>query len=64
MESMRRVTSLCLVRIDRNRYSAPAQWANRVVSVRVTSAHIRMVADGQVIAEHIRQFGRDQLVTS
>jgi transposase len=62
VESMRRVTSLCLVRIDRNRYSAPAQWANRVVSVRVTSAHIRMVADGQVIAEHIRQFGRDQLI--
>jgi hypothetical protein len=62
VESMRRVTSLCLIRIDRNRYSAPAQWANRVVSVRLTSDHIRMVADGQVIAEHIRQFGRDQLI--
>lgn len=35
VESMRRVSSLCLIRIDRNRYSLPAQWANRVVSVRV-----------------------------
>ena len=62
VESMRRVSSLCLIRIDRNRYSVPAQWANRVVSVRVTADHIRMVADGHVIAEHVRQFGRDQLI--
>jgi hypothetical protein len=33
-----------------------------VVSVRVTADHIRMVAEGQIIAEHVRQFGRDQLV--
>jgi hypothetical protein len=62
VESMRRVTSLCLIRIDRNRYSVPAQWTNRVVSVRVTAEHIRMVAEGQIIAEHVRQFGRDQLI--
>jgi hypothetical protein len=62
VESMRRVTSLCLIRIDRNRYSVPAQWANRVVSVRVTGDRIRMVAEGQLIAEHVRQFGRDQLI--
>ncbi|MGZ8902066.1 MAG: Mu transposase domain-containing protein [Methylobacter sp.] len=62
VESMRRVTSLCLMRIDRNRYSVPAQWANRVVSVRVTADPIRMVAEGQVIAEQVRQFGRDQLI--
>lgn len=62
VESMRRATSLYLIRIDRNRYSVPAQWANRVVSVRVTADHIRMVVECQVIAEHVRQFGRDQLI--
>lgn len=62
VESMRRVSSQCLIRIDRNRYSVPAQWANQVVSVRLTADRVRMVADGQVIAEHERRFGRDQLI--
>ena len=42
--------------IDRNRYSVPAQWANTVVSVRLTADRVRMVADGQLIAEHSRHF--------
>jgi len=59
---MRRVSQLCLIRIDRNRYSVPAEWANSVVSVRLTSDRVRMVAEGHVIAEHERRFGRDQLI--
>lgn len=62
VESMRRVTSLCLINIDRNRYSVPAQWVNQLVSVRVTTNKVRMIADGQLIAEHDRQFGRDHLI--
>jgi len=62
VEEMRRVSQLCLIRIDRNRYSVPAEWANSVVSVRLTSDRVRMVADGHVIAEHERRFGRDQLI--
>lgn len=62
VEAMRRVTSQCLIRIDRNRYSVPAEWANRVVSVRLTADCVRMVADGRVIAEHVRRFNRDQLI--
>ncbi|WP_051299839.1 IS21 family transposase [Methylobacter luteus] len=62
VEEVRRVSQLCLIRIDRNRYSVPAQWANAVVSVRLTADRVRLVAEGQVIAEHIRRFGRDQLV--
>ena len=53
---------MCLICIDRNRYSVPAQWANAVVSVRLTADRVRMVAEGCVIAEHGRRFGRDQLV--
>jgi transposase len=62
VETMRRVTSLCLIRIDRNRYSVPAPWANQAVSVRLTADRVRMVANGQVIADHARRFGRDHLI--
>ena len=62
VEETKRVSQLCLIRVDRNRYSVPARWANTVVSVRVTANWVRMVADGQIIAEHSRCFGRDQLV--
>lgn len=62
VEEIRRVSQLCLIRIDRNRYSVPAKWANTVVSVRSTADRVRMVADGHVIAEHARHFGSDQLV--
>jgi hypothetical protein len=62
VEDTRRVSQLCLIRIDRNRYSVPAKWANTVVSVRLTADRVRMVCEGQIIAEHSRHFGRDQLV--
>jgi hypothetical protein len=61
-EEMKRVSQLCLIRIDRNRYSVPAQWANTVVSVRLTADRVRRVAEGQSIAEHTRQGGRDHWV--
>ena len=62
VENMRRVTSQCLIRIDRNRYSVPAQWANQVVSVRLSADRVRRVAGDAVVAEHARCFGRDQLI--
>jgi hypothetical protein len=48
--------------LDRNRYSVPAAFAGRAVSVRSTATEVRVVADGVVIAEHARRFGRDQLI--
>ncbi len=62
VEQTLRVSSTCLVRVDRNRYSVPAAWAGKVVSVRVTADALRVVAEGQVIAEHVRRFGREQLI--
>ena len=62
VEETKRVSQLCLIRIGRNRYSVPAEWANTVVSVRLTADRVRMVAEGQIIAEHQRRFGRDQLI--
>jgi transposase len=62
VEDMMRVSSTCLVLVDRNRYSVPASAAGSAVSVRRTADQIRVVAHGQVIAAHPRSFGRDQLV--
>jgi transposase len=62
IEETKRVSHLCLIRIDRNRYSVPAHWANTVVSVRLTADCVRIVAEGQMIAEHARCFNRDQLI--
>lgn len=55
-------THTCLVRVDRNRYSVPAHHAGKAVSVRLYADRVRIVAEGQVIAEHGRRFGRDQLI--
>lgn len=62
IEKAKRVSSLCLVSIDRNRYSVPAELANKVVSVRLTADRVSVVADGQLITEHPRSFGRDNLI--
>ena len=35
---------------------------NRVVSVRLIADRVRMVAEGRVIAEHVRCFSCDQLI--
>ena len=61
VEQMLRASTFCLVRVDYNRYSVPAAFAGKVVSVRSTAWLVRIVADGMVIAEHIRHFGRDKM---
>jgi len=62
VEHMLRVSSTCLVVLDRNRYSVPAAFAGRAVSVRSTATQVSVVADGTMIAQHARRFGRDQLI--
>jgi transposase len=62
VEQMLRVSSTCLVRVDRNRYSVPASAAGQAVSVRTTADRVRVVAHGEVIAAHPRAFGRDLLI--
>jgi len=57
-----RVSSTCLVRVARNRYSVPADFAGKVVSVRLYADKVRIVAESKVIADHARRFGRDKLI--
>ena len=48
----------CLIHLDRNRYSVPASFANRPVSVRVYPERIVVVGEGQIVCEHRRVFAR------
>lgn len=61
IEQTKRVSPTCLVHIERNRYSVPASFANRSVSVRVYADRLVIVAEGAVIAEHARIIERSHL---
>ena len=59
VEVTKRVSPTCLVVFERNRYSVPAAFANRVVSLRAYAERIVLVAEAEVVAEHVRVFNRD-----
>lgn len=59
VEHTKRVTSTCLLHFERNRYSVPASFANRTVSLRVYADKLVIVAEAQVVAQHPRAFARD-----
>lgn len=58
VEHTKRVSPTCLIHLERNRYSVPASFANRPVSVRVYPDRIVVVAEGQTICEHLRIIDR------
>jgi transposase len=58
VEYSKRVSPTCLVHLERNRYSVPASFANRPVSLRVYPDRIVVVAEGQVLCEHKRLIDR------
>jgi len=62
VEHTKRVSSTCLITHEHNRYSVPASFANRPISLRVYSDRLVMVAEAQVIACHDRVFSRDHNV--
>jgi hypothetical protein len=57
------VTSTCLISHEHNRYSVPASFANRPVSLRVYPDRLVIVAEAHVIATHERVFCRDHSVS-
>ena len=59
VEHAKRVSSTCLITFERNRYSVPSTYANRVVSLRVYADHLIVVAETTVITKHQRVFSRD-----
>jgi hypothetical protein len=59
VEHTKRVSPTCLIVCERNRYSVPAAFANRVVSLRVYAERLVIVAEAQIVAGHGRVFSRD-----
>jgi len=47
-----------LIHVERNRYSVPASFDNRPVSVRVYADRLVIAAEGRLIAEHGRVIER------
>ena len=58
VEYTKRVSPTCLVHLDRNRYSVPASFANRLVSARVYPDRIVVAAEGLILCEHRRIIDR------
>lgn len=55
-----RVGKTPYVRFDRNDYSLPHKHVRRLVEVRASLSRVRILVDGEVVAEHGRCFGRRQ----
>lgn len=62
VESPARVSSTSLVSIARSRYSVPCALAGHRVSVRLYPERVVIVADQQIVAEHVRASDRDRVV--
>lgn len=60
VEEEKRVDCYCTVAFDANRYSAPSRLVGRRVQVRGYAEHVKIVCDGNVVAEHGRLFGRGE----
>ena len=59
VEHTKRVSPTCLVHFERNRYSVPAPYANRPVSLRVYADRLVVAAEGQIVCEHQRLIERN-----
>ena len=58
VELSKRVSPTCLITFDRNRYSVPASFANRPVSLHIYPDRLVIVAEGHVICTHERIIDR------
>ena len=58
VEHSKRVSPTCLISFERNRYSVPASFANRPISLRVYPDRLVIAAEGQLLCEHKRRIDR------
>ena len=61
IEVLARVSSTCLVTLQRNRYSVPCHLANQMVAVHQYADRIEIVHDNVIAACHIRLLDSDQV---
>ena len=50
------------IAFDGNRYSAPPQFVRRPVTIRASRDELRVLHEGQVVAQHVRSYERGQLL--
>ena len=62
IELSKRVSPTCLISFERNRYSVPASFANRPVSLRIYPDRLVVAAEGNILCEHGRVFQRNHQV--
>ena len=62
VEKAVRATTTCLIMADHNRYSVDARAAGRMVLVRSHAERIVVLLSDEVVADHPRNFKRDQIV--
>jgi hypothetical protein len=62
VEKAVRATTTCLIMADHNRYSIDARAAGRMVLVRSHAERIVVLFNDTVVADHPRQFRRDQII--
>ncbi len=58
VEQSKRVSPTCLISFERNRYSVPASFANRPVSLRIYPDRLVVAAEGRIVCEHARVIQR------
>lgn len=61
VEKEARVTSTCLVRVSRNRYSVPCEFAGQRVSTRLYCDKVVIAAENAIVATHTRLPERDEI---
>mgnify|MGYP001587564511 CR=1 FL=1 len=61
VEVLARVSSTCLVTVQRNRYSVPCQLANHKVAVHLYPDRIEVSAENAIVACHTRLLDRDRI---
>ena len=58
IEVSKSVSPTCLISFERNRYSVPASFANRPVSLRIYPDRLVVAAEGNILCEHARAIQR------
>jgi hypothetical protein len=62
VEKAVRASTTCLIMADHNRYSVDARAAGRMVLVRSHAERIVVLLGDEMVADHPRQFRRDQII--
>jgi hypothetical protein len=56
------VTPHARIEFDGNRYSVPPRFVRRPVTIRASRDELRVLHEGQVVAQHVRCYQRGQLI--